>query len=59
MRSERRAFGPLLARMVEIGYLIKRVEDQPARIADVLPKESLDEYRESLRVYREIAKMAR
>jgi hypothetical protein len=50
---------PLRPRREEVEYLIKRVEDQITRSADVLPKAALDEYREALRVYREIAKTAR
>jgi hypothetical protein len=50
---------PLRPRPEELEYLIRRVEDQIARSADVLPKVALDEYREALRTYKEIAKMAR
>src|SRR5262249_29542926 len=50
---------PLRPRQEEINFLIKRVEDQIMRSADVLPKEALDEYREALRIYREIGKNAR
>ena len=50
---------PLRPRREEAEYLVKRVEDQITRSADVLPKAALDEYREALRIYREIAKMAR
>jgi hypothetical protein len=50
---------PLRPRKVEIDYLCKRVEDQIARSAELLPKEAADEYREALRIYREIGKNAR
>jgi hypothetical protein len=50
---------PLRPRREEVEYLIKRVEDQIKRSGDVLPKAALDEYREALRIYREIAKTAR
>ena len=50
---------PVRPRREEVEYLVKRVEDQIARSADVLPKAALDEYREALRSYQQIAKMAR
>jgi hypothetical protein len=50
---------PLRPRKVEVDYLIKRVEEQIARSAGVLPPPALEEYREALRVYREIAATAR
>src|SRR5947209_315280 len=50
---------PLRPRREEVEYLINRVEDQITRSADVLPKAALNEYREALRTYQEIAKMAR
>jgi hypothetical protein len=50
---------PVRPRKAEIEYLIKRVEDQINRSEKVLPQEALDEYREALRIYREIAKTAR
>jgi hypothetical protein len=50
---------PLRPRREEVEYLIKRVEDQIKRSSDVLPKPALDEYREALRAYQEIAKTAR
>jgi len=50
---------PLRPRKVEIDYLCKRVDDQITRSAELLPKEAADEYREALRIYREIGKNAR
>jgi hypothetical protein len=50
---------PLRPRKVEIDWLVKRVQDQITRSADLLPKEAADEYREALRIYQEIAKTAR
>lgn len=50
---------PLRPRKAEIDWLVKRVEDQLARSAALLPKEAADEYREALRIYREVAKTAR
>jgi hypothetical protein len=50
---------PLRPKKEQIDFLVKRVEDQLKRSAEVLPKEALDEYRQALRVYREIAKTAR
>jgi hypothetical protein len=50
---------PLRPRREEVEYLIQRVEDQITRSADVLPKAAVDEYREALRAYQEIAKRAR
>ena len=50
---------PLRPRRAEIEYLIKRIEDELARHLDVLPAPALDEYREALRIYKEIARTAR
>jgi hypothetical protein len=50
---------PLQPRRAEVEFLIKGVEDQLKRNADVLKKESLDEYREALRIYQDLAKTAR
>lgn len=50
---------PVRPRRAEIDFLIKRVADELARSADVLPPAALDEYREALRIYQEIAKTAR
>lgn len=50
---------PLRPRKEEVAFLIKRVEEQLARSADVLPRAALDEYREALRAYQEIARNAR
>jgi hypothetical protein len=49
----------LRPRRAEVEYLVQRVEDQIARSADLLPKAAVDEYREALRVYQELAKDAR
>jgi hypothetical protein len=53
------AGSPLRPRRAEAEFLIKRVQDQIARSADVLPPAALDEYREALRIYQEIARGAR
>jgi hypothetical protein len=50
---------PLRPRRVEVDYLIKRIETELARNADVLPAPALDEYREALRIYQDIARNAR
>ncbi|HMF12943.1 MAG TPA: CehA/McbA family metallohydrolase [Gemmataceae bacterium] len=50
---------PLRPRREEVEYLVQRVEDQITRSADILPKAALDEYREALRSFQEIAKVAR
>jgi hypothetical protein len=50
---------PLRPRSGEIEYLVRRVEEQIVRSKDVLPAEALAEYREALRVYKEIAEKAR
>jgi hypothetical protein len=50
---------PLRPRKAEVDYLISRVEEQIRRSAELLPREAIDEYREALRIYREIAKTAR
>ena len=50
---------PLRPRREEVEYLVSRVETELARNAGTLPAAALDEYREALRVYREIAGTAR
>jgi hypothetical protein len=50
---------PLRPRKAEVEYLIRRVQAQIDRSADVLPATALDEYREALRIYRTIAETAR
>lgn len=50
---------PLRPRKVEIDYLIKRVEEQIRRSSEVLPAAALEEYREGLKIYQEIARTAR
>jgi hypothetical protein len=49
---------PLRPRKAEVDFLIKRVENQIARSVDVLPEAALDEYRQALRAYQELAKTA-
>jgi hypothetical protein len=49
---------PLLPRKAEIAYLVRRVEEQLTRNEKVLSKEAVAEYREALRVYRQIAEAA-
>jgi hypothetical protein len=49
----------LRPRREEVEYLIKRVDDQITRSAEVLPKAALEEYREALRAYQAIAKQVR
>jgi hypothetical protein len=50
---------PLRPRKAEVEYLVKRVEEQLQRSAGVLPEAALAEYREGLRVYKELLKQAR
>ena len=50
---------PLRPRKVEIDYLIARVESEIIHSRELIPPAALDEYREALRIYREIAKTAR
>jgi len=50
---------PVRPRRAEINFLIKRVTDELARSEKILPPAALEEYREALRVYQEIAKAAR
>lgn len=50
---------PLRPRREEVAFLVKRVEDQITRSAEVLPKAALEEYREALRLYQALAKDAR
>jgi len=50
---------PLRPRRAEVDYLIKRVKDELARSAAVLPAAALDEYRDALRAYEEVARNAR
>jgi hypothetical protein len=50
---------PLRPRKSEVEYLVKRVDEQWKRSADVLPEAALAEYREALRVYTELLKTAR
>jgi hypothetical protein len=50
---------PLRPRRAEIEFLVKRVEEQIARSAGLLPQPALEEYHEALRVYQELAKEAR
>lgn len=50
---------PLRPRRVAVEYLIRRMTEELERNKTVLATEDLDEYREALRVYQEIAKRAR
>ncbi|MHC4088528.1 MAG: hypothetical protein ACYSU5_25475, partial [Planctomycetota bacterium] len=50
---------PLRPRKAEIGFLIKRMQEQIERNKRVLPKEALDEYHRALKIYQTIAKSAR
>jgi hypothetical protein len=50
---------PLRPRKAEVEFLVRRVEAQLKRSADVLPEAALAEYREGLRVYKALAKTAR
>jgi hypothetical protein len=50
---------PLRPRRHEVEFLIKRVEDQIRRNGDLLPRAAVEEYREALRIYQEIARGAR
>jgi hypothetical protein len=50
---------PLRPRKAEVEWLVKRVEDQIARSKGVLPKAALEEYREALKAYKDIARTAR
>ncbi|MEM7010373.1 MAG: CehA/McbA family metallohydrolase [Verrucomicrobiota bacterium] len=43
-------------RREQINYLIQRVQDQIERSKSVLTKDAIDEYREALKAYKEIAK---
>lgn len=50
---------PLRPRKQEIGFLIKRMQEQIERNKQVLPKEALDEYHRALKIYQKIAESAR
>jgi hypothetical protein len=50
---------PLRPRREEIEYFIRRMKEELERNQDVLRPEALEEYREALRVYDEIAEAAR
>lgn len=50
---------PLRPQRSEVEFLIRRIEDQIKRNADVLPAPALEEYREALTIYQEIAKTGR
>jgi hypothetical protein len=50
---------PLRPRKVEVEFLLGRIEGELSRNADLLPAAALDEYREALRIYQEIARTAR
>jgi hypothetical protein len=50
---------PLRPRKAETEFLIDRIERELARHANILPGAALEEYREALRTYQEIARTAR
>ena len=50
---------PLRPRKEEIGFLIKRMQEQIERNRKVLPKEALDEYHRALKIHQKIAGSAR
>jgi hypothetical protein len=50
---------PLRPGREEVEFLIRRIEAELSRNADVLPAAALEEYREALRIYRKIARNAR
>lgn len=50
---------PVRPRRAEIDFLLKRVTDELARSETVLPPAAVEEYREALRVYQDIARSAR
>lgn len=50
---------PLRPRRAEIEFLIQRIEGELARHAAILPDAALQEYREALRIYQDIARTAR
>jgi hypothetical protein len=50
---------PLRPRRAEVQYLIRRMEEEIARNANVLKPAELDEFRRALEIYQRIAKTAR
>ena len=50
---------PLRPRKAEVEFLISRIEGELARHANILPGVALQEYRDALHVYQEIARTAR
>lgn len=50
---------PVRPRRAEIDFLIKRVTDEIGRSAMILPPAAIEEYREALGIYQEIAKRAK
>ena len=50
---------PVRPRRAEIDFLLKRVTDELARSDKILPPAALEEYREALSIYQEIARSAR
>ena len=50
---------PLRPRRQEVDYLIRRMKEELQRNNDVLPPDALEEYRQALRVYEQIAATAR
>ncbi len=53
------AGAPLQPRRVEVEYLMARVQREIDRSEDVLPPQAIEEYRQALREYRDIAATAR
>jgi hypothetical protein len=49
---------PIRPRRAEVDYLIRRVQDEIDRNADVLPEAAMAEYRQALQIYRNIAQRA-
>ena len=52
------ADSPPRPRRQEVDFLIRRIEDQLARSADVLPEAAMDEYRQALKIYQKIRQTA-
>src|SRR5262249_30053866 len=50
---------PVRPRRAEIDFLLKRVTDELARSEKILPPDAVQEYREALRIYQDIARSAR
>ena len=59
MGPARQMGAPLRPRRVEVEYLMARVQREIDRSEDVLPPQAIEEYRQALREYRDIAATAR